>query len=136
KMVRQYRNLLLVALDWTRPKDPPLSLGQASILANIKKYDMNVVDKSWSVSSPNFSEEDVVSFAMEHADKNTDFAMGAFVWNEVHIQSILSRLKTCKFPGRIILGGPQISYVKKGIEAFYPQADIFIRGYAEEALVK
>ena len=58
------------------------------------------------------------------------------MWNEKSIQTILNDLKKHQFPGRIILGGPQISYVKKGLEEFYPQADVFIRGYAENPLAE
>ncbi len=56
-------------------------------------------------------------------------------WNEKSIQSILNTLKKQNFPGKILLGGPQVSYVKKNLELFYPQVDIFLRGYAESALV-
>ncbi|MDP2194051.1 MAG: radical SAM protein, partial [Alphaproteobacteria bacterium] len=128
------RKIILIALDWTRPKDPPLSLGLASILANLQMYNIDVYSKEWSVNSENFNVGDVSDFILSKASPLTDVALGAFVWNEKYIQIILSKLKKEKFPGRIILGGPQISYVKHNIETYYPQADIFIRGYAEEAL--
>ena len=57
------------------------------------------------------------------------------MWNEPFVKRILSSLTTFNFRGRIILGGPQISYVKKGLENYYPEADVFIRGYAEKPLV-
>lgn len=38
--------------------------------------------------------------------------------------------------GKIIIGGPQISYLKSNLDKFYPDADIFIRGYAEQALTR
>jgi len=128
------RTLILISLDWTRPQDPPLSLGHASILATLRSYDIDVREKAWSVNASDFNAKDVVDFILGHTDANTDVALGAFVWNESHVQNILSALKAKKFPGRIILGGPQISYVKQDVERYYPQADVFIRGYAEEAL--
>ncbi|CAG8661282.1 19729_t:CDS:2 [Cetraspora pellucida] len=130
------RKLILISLDWTRPKDPPLSLGHASILANLKHHNIDVFSRSWSVNVPTFSPDDVVEFIMMHANPHHDVALGAFVWNEHAIQHILSELKKHKFPGRVILGGPQVSYVKKGIEEYYHYADIYIRGYAENAIVK
>ena len=130
------KKLILISLDWTRPKDPPLSLGHASILASLQYYGIESFARSWAVNSPTFSPHLVRDFIMLHAHPQIIVAMGAFVWNEKAIQSILTELKLLKFPGRIILGGPQVSYVKKDIERFYPQADIFIRGYAENALVK
>lgn len=130
------RQLKLVSLDWTRPKDPPLSLGHASILANLHAHHVEVYEKSWSVNHPNFHIEQVLDFLLTSATPYTDVALGAFVWNEHHIQKIIKTLKSQHFPGRIILGGPQISYVKTHIEKFYPDADIFVRGYAEDALAK
>lgn len=130
------RRLILPALDWTRPKDPPISLGQASLLANLKYYNINVVARSWAVNHLSFVDTEVTDFIMQHAHSAVDVALGVFVWNEKATQNILNDLKRYKFSGRIILGGPQISYVKKGLEKFYPQADIFIRGYAESALVR
>ena len=76
---------------------------------------------------------------MSNDTPDTDFAIGAFVWNEGAIKRILTILKDLKFynfKGRIILGGPQVSYVKKQVEAFYPEVDLFIRGYAENPMLK
>ncbi|CAJ0914298.1 unnamed protein product, partial [Mesorhabditis belari] len=49
---------------------------------------------------------------------------------------IIKKLKDNKFPGNIIIGGPQISYLKSNHEKYYQQADIFIRGYAENCLLE
>eukprot|EP01133_Synstelium_polycarpum_P001365 gene1365-1567_t len=66
-------------------------------------------------------------------------AFGAFVWNETHLTGILDKLE--KHPQRskvkILLGGPQVSYAPKGtLERYYPTADYFIRGYAEDAMTR
>ncbi|CAF0886835.1 unnamed protein product [Adineta steineri] len=47
------------------------------------------------------------------------------------LQTILNNLKKEKYPSRIILGGPQISYTKTNLEKYYPQVDVFIRGYVD-----
>lgn len=130
------RRLLLVSLDWTRPKDPPLSLGHASILSNLRHNKIEVIERSWAVNHSSFSPSDVVEFVMRNARSDTDVALGAFVWNEKAIQTILNNIRQHNFTGRVILGGPQVSYVKKGLENFYPQVDIFVRGYAESVLAK
>lgn len=130
------RRLILLAMDWKRKKDPPISLAQLSILVNLKQHNLDVINKSWSVNDKNFDIEEVINFAILLADKNTDLALGAYVWHEHHTQTLLRTLKKNNFPGRIILGGPQISYVTQGLESFYPEADIFIRGYAEDALLQ
>jgi len=130
------RRLLLASLDWTRPKDPPLSLGHASLFANLLKHKVDVKQKSWAVNKQDFYENDVVSYAMKNANRHTDIALGAFVWNERPIVKILRKLKENNFPGKIILGGPQISYVKDDVTNYYPDADIFVRGYGENALTE
>lgn len=131
-----FRRLLLVALDHTRPKDPPLSLGHASILANLLKNKLDVQERSWAVNSEDFKPEQVVSHIMQNAHPDLDVALGGFVWNEHAIQYITQSLHKYKFPGRVILGGPQVSYLKIGLENIYPHVDTFIRGYAENAMVK
>ena len=60
------RRLALVALDWTRQKDPPISLGQASIVANLIANKLPVVSKSWSVNHTDFFPQKVVKFAMSN----------------------------------------------------------------------
>jgi radical SAM superfamily enzyme YgiQ (UPF0313 family) len=63
-----------------------------------------------------------------------DIAIGAYIWNEAIVQWLLPRLRSRGFAGRIILGGPQVSYVAAGLETLYPAVDVFIRGHAEVAL--
>lgn len=127
-----------MSLDWTRPKDPPLSLGHASILANLKAHNIDVFTKSWAVNHSSFQVDDVFNFLENLAIFHADIAIGAFVWNEQYVRKIIRYLKSRHFPGRIILGGPQISYVKSNIEIekYYPDGDIFIRGNAEDAIVE
>ena len=130
------RKLLLTALDWTRPKDPPLSLGHASILTNLLHSEVQVKEQSWAVNAESFNTDQVINFVMDNADDNTDLALGAFVWNEAIVQGVIKELKRLQFPGKIILGGPQISYMKTPVSPLYPDVDIFLRGYAEEALTQ
>ena len=57
---------MMVALDWTRPKDPPMSLDHASILTNAVNKNISVIQKSWSsVNSDNFQAEDVTQAIMD-----------------------------------------------------------------------
>jgi len=130
------KKLLLLSLDWTRPKDPPMSLGQASIVAKLRQEKIPVIPQSWAMNNPQFNIKQVVEFVMSHAQEGVDLAMGAYVWHEPLTQTLLNTLKQEQFPGRVILGGPQISYTKHGLEKYYPQADVFIRGYGEDALAK
>jgi radical SAM superfamily enzyme YgiQ (UPF0313 family) len=126
--------IISVALDYTRPKDPPISLGQASLLATLHQNEIPSIHRAWSVNHAGFKLNDVRQFVMDNARQHTDFALGAYVWHEPQTQALLNALKEDGFPGRIILGGPQVSYTKQGVERYYPQADVFIRGYGEKPL--
>lgn len=126
---------MLIALDWTRPKDPPLSLGHASILALAKQHKIDVTEQSWSVSSDTFRAEQVAEHILSFNSASLDVALGVFVWNEAEVRRILNLIDK-KFLGRVILGGPQISHTKCDLEKLYPTADIFIRGFAESAIVE
>lgn len=130
------RRLLLIALDWTRPEDPPLSHGHASILTNLLQHKLDVIERSWAVNHTNFDPDEVVSYILEQSHPDLDVALGGFVWNEHAVQRITQQLHHYKFPGRVILGGPQISYLKRGLENVYPHVNVFVRGYAEDAMAK
>lgn len=129
------RKPLLISLDWTRPKDPPMSLGHASIISNLIKNNIEYNEKSWSVNSNNFNINDVIDYILTNTKKYNDIALGAFVWNEKYIQDIIKNLNKYKYNGNIILGGPQISYINnnKEIEKLYNNVNIFIRGTAEDS---
>ena len=133
----RFKNVLLLSLDWCRPKDPPISLGAASILTHLKKSKVNVIPLSYNVNNPHFDTEAVVcDIFAQRVDERTLLGIGAFVWNETHLQDILARLGKYHFPGKVLLGGPQISYATDNLEPYYPSIDIFCRGYAEEAVCK
>jgi radical SAM superfamily enzyme YgiQ (UPF0313 family) len=138
------RRFLLLSFDWTRPKDPPLSLGHASLLAHMRAHPQQRVrldlrERSWSVNNGAFRPDDVVQYVLDNVADGvrTDIGMGAFVWNEQAVQAVSAALKqTHRFQGRILLGGPQVSYVENvaDLETLYPHADVFFRGMAEQTL--
>ena len=132
-----FRNVLLLTLDWCRPKDPPVSLGTASILTNLVRNSITTSHLSYNVNDRSFQPEQVLEdvFA-QRPDKRTLLGIGAFVWNECHVQYILTKLQEYGYPGRILLGGPQVSYTSDNLEDYYPQVDVFCRGYGEDAVAK
>lgn len=147
KSISNIHRLALVSLDWIRPKDPKIPLGQASLLAKI--YENKILNKKLTVKNFEFDVKDSFkngdenyfnNFCHEISHKiystSPDLiALGAFVWNEQHIQKILSILRNdLKYDRKILVGGPQVSYALPGtLEALYPHADYFIRGYAENS---
>lgn len=143
-MIRPLR-LAMLSLDWVRQKDPKISLGHASLLAMLRKYnatDCEVIDSRWAVNQYSDIRElsrNVLNDILPH--RPDVIAIGCFVWNETHVQRILADLsKNSGGQGlrpKVLLGGPQVSYAPQGtLETFYPTADYFIRGYAEAPLSK
>lgn len=133
----KYTDVTLLSLDWCRPKDPPISLGSASILVNLLSRGCNANALPFNVNSPQFDTNEVVQQIFDQRPtESTLLGVGAFVWNEYHLQTILSRLQRYNFPGSVLLGGPQISYTSTHPQKYYPLADIFCRGYAEQAVYK
>lgn len=129
---------MLVALDWTRNKDPRIPLGHASLLASLQRAGAAVVSLTFALNAPGSRLEDIFAgIASALTDTGaTDLGFGAYVWNESYLQRLLPALRKAGYRGRIILGGPQISYQRRGLEAIYPDADVFVRGYGEQALVE
>mgnify|MGYP006164405757 CR=1 FL=1 len=133
------RTVILVELPWGRDKDPRVPLGHASLMAVLK---MNEQLDCHSIVQPiNEDKFDVGSVfeqilliidGKKHID--LDIAFGVYVWAEEAIQDLLQMLREFGFNGRIILGGPQISYCGAGLEELYPHADVFVRGYGEFAI--
>jgi radical SAM superfamily enzyme YgiQ (UPF0313 family) len=130
---------VLLSLDWLRGKDPRRSLGHASILARLRAIEgVATTSLEFAVNSPGFRRECVLAsvLAAAAADEQTCIAIGAYVWNDPDVQWLLPALRRSGFRGSIVLGGPQISYAPPGIDEKYPDADFFVRGYGEDALVR
>ncbi len=132
------RRLALVSLDWIRAKDPRTSLGHASLLARLRQLpDLDVVSVAFAVNDPAFSRATLLETLLDVVrGHDADIAIGAYVWNEAVVQWVLPALRQAGFAGRILLGGPQITYAPAGIDTTYPDADVFVRGHAEDALAQ
>jgi radical SAM superfamily enzyme YgiQ (UPF0313 family) len=68
----------------------------------------------------------------------TDIAIGAYVWSEYLTNPLIRHLRQLHgFKGNVILGGYQISYADHAqLEKEYPDCQYFIRGHAEDALLR
>jgi len=131
------RPVILVSLDWRRPQDGKTGLGIASIAAALQAADVpwRIIDAQ--INSPDFSLEQVVAEllqAITKAGPGCLVGLGTFVWNDSEVRSLIRVIK--RTGAGIVLGGPQISYMTKGqLESTYPEADYFIRGQGEMAMV-
>jgi len=129
--------VILVSIDWRRPQDGKTGLGIASLAAALEAAGMpwKIIDAQ--VNSPEFSLEQVLRelrLAIAEAGAQCLVGFGAFVWNDSEVSKLIHQIKGSG--ARIVLGGPQISYMAKGeLEAAYPEADYFVRGQGEMAIV-
>ena len=131
--------LILIEFPWGRDKDPRVPLGHASLLTKLKsENNINIYSVVSEVNSTDFNIKSIfhkiINIINDNQAIQIDIAMGVYVWSEDIIQKLLPKIRNKGFIGRIILGGPQISYSGPGLEEFYPDADVFIRGYGENAL--
>ena len=134
----QLRTMILLEMPWGRDKDPRVPLGHASLLASLRKLGrgevISIVAPVNDIStSPDRLRRRIMGIARK--SYSVDLAIGAYVWSEEVLRELLTQLRDSGFDGRIILGGPQISYSPSGLEDLYPEADVFVRGYGEMALV-
>ena len=133
------RTVILVELPWGRDKDPRVPLGHASLMAVLNMNEqLNYHSIIQPINEDNFDVrsifERILSILSGKKYDDLDIAFGVYVWAEEAIQELLQMLREYGFNGRIILGGPQISYCAKGLEELYPHADVFVRGYGEFAI--
>lgn len=133
------RRIVLVGLPWQREGHQAIPLGHASILARLNAEPaLDVLHIVRPVNDEEVSAEsvaaEIVEMIHEHPPQDVDVAFGVYVWNEDAACKIIHLLRAHGFRGRIILGGPQITYADAGLEDLYPGVDAFIRGAGEEAL--
>lgn len=139
------KNTLIISFDLIREGEVKTSLSIASILAYIKsnqKYgnEFNISHLAINMlelknqTSNNLFEKYLLNFQFYSFDT---IAVSCYVWNEYLINPLLTEIRTLGFCGKLVLGGYQISYsTKETLKNEYPEADIFIFGYAEESLLK
>ena len=129
--------VILVSLDWRRPQDGKTGLGIGSIAAALQEADVPWRIVEAQVNSPDFSLQRVLGEllqAISEAGHGCLVGFGTYVWNDAEVQSLIHQVKGTGV--RIVLGGPQISYMAKGqLESTYPGADYFVRGQGEMAMV-
>lgn len=131
------RAVVLVGLDWSRDKDPRLPLGQASLAASLRARGVQVHNLSYAINGA-FSIDRALAEILTCAGAGfgwSDVGIGVYVWNDRDVRELCRRLREAGYGGRIILGGPQITYHGAGVADSYPHADVFVRGAGEEAIV-
>jgi len=133
------RHFIMVTMPWMHERDDLAPLGHASLMAAlVRDSNLDVRQIIQAVSGAGASPDGLVDQVMKATKglppHDVDVGVGVYVWNDKQVKSLLRNLRDRGFQGRIVLGGPQISYASAGLEQIYPEADVFVRGYAEAAL--
>ena len=137
------RKALIVSFDIIREGEPETPLAIASLLASLRSapgYGDEFAVENVSVNQFTCDTELAVQQAMEAVlDRGFDsfdtIAVGCYVWAEREVTQFIQRLRASGYRNKIVLGGPQISYApREQLPSLYPEADIFVIGYAEVAL--
>ncbi|WP_165873520.1 B12-binding domain-containing radical SAM protein [Parasulfuritortus cantonensis] len=133
------RRLVIIALPWMRKHDDLAPLGHASLVAALRLCtNVDVRQVINPVNHDGFSLDGLVAGVLAELEgipqEHVDIGIGAYVWNDEYVKYLLRSLRSHGFQGRIIMGGPQVSYAGAGIDHIYPEADVFVRGHAELAL--
>jgi len=133
------RLVLLLSLDWKRPKDPAIPLHLASLAASVRKAGYaDVKTRSFPINSDEYQIERVVAWIMQSAGQcsSVDLGVGAYIWNQTETRRVIESARAAGFRGRVIVGGPQISYARAPLDHWLPLADVLVRGFGEDALVE
>lgn len=118
-----------------------MSLGLASIISHLNhnkiEYNAHTYNIAQEVQVYPLARNILDTIWSHYNDSKYDLMFGGFVWNEPFLKTIVNELKYYDYPGGIVIAGPQVSYVGKGqLEKYYPEGDVFIRGYAEQAVLE
>lgn len=134
------KHVFLVDLPFLRMKDPKVSLGHNLLLQSLKRdtyleVTSIIIDINRKKQDINMEIELLSQKVLEISQNRICYvAIGVYIWADQVAKEIITQLRENGFEGNIILGGPQISYTDENLDDLYPEASIFIRGYAEDAL--
>jgi hypothetical protein len=132
--------VVLVGLDWVRPKDPPVSLAVASLAAAVRAAVPTAATTTETVAS---NGRDPVEVALAQVVQQLSGAtralvgLSAFVWNARQVGAVTAALaRLGRHAPAVVVGGPEITYAPVGtdLEQEYPGAAAFVRGFGEHAL--
>ncbi len=136
---------LLISFDLVRPGEISTPLAIASILAHQRSEErwqesmavthltINMLECGGSARPEQF-EAVLSAYDLERFDA---VALSAYVWNEYLLNPFIALLRRMGFPGKIALGGYQITYGREAeLLQRYPDCQVFIAGQAEQAFAE
>ena len=134
------KNVLLISFDLIREGEPEKSLSTASLLAFLKndeRYGSEFFVHLMPINLLKFGNNagEIGTFlSVFDLERFDTVAISCHIWSEHLINPLTAKLREMGFRNKIVLGGPQISYSDHVFEE-YPDCQIFISGYAEQALL-
>ena len=137
------KKVLFISFDLIRSGEIEKPYAVASILVYLKQdkklygkfefdhISFNMLTKKYEDYNNIFAHD----LALLKVENYQFIALSAYVWNEFLINDFIKELRLQGFKGSVILGGYQITYSNNELlPQQYPDAQVFVSGYAEQAL--
>lgn len=136
---------LLISFDLVRLGELSPSLAIASILAHqwsdarwrdemsVEHLSINMLEVGGQARVEDFR----IQLEARQVHRFDCIALSAYIWNEYLLNPFIALLRELDFRGKVVLGGYQITYGKpEDLLRRYPDCQVFISGYAEQAFAE
>lgn len=135
------RRMMLVSFNKFKPEEIKKSYSMACItsyIKSLKQYglDFEIAEKSFDLTGDVVDVNKIAKEILDLASKYEYIALSEYVWFSENINPLITAMKNSGYKGKIVLGGYQITSTptEEKMKEYYPQADIFVKGYAEKAV--
>lgn len=125
--------VLLLSLNWWRPKDPRTPLGTAYLYAWLRSRLRKEEQVRIGFVDHHVTEDCALSVAEVLSVDPKVLGIGVYVWNCQEVREVTRALRARGFQGMIVLGGAEVSYGEAELLEEYPDADYFVKGEGEAA---
>jgi len=140
------KRLLIVSFDILRPHDPRPSYSIATLLAYARsdplaiRGDLSVEHAAFDLAERKGLDPEAAADRLQaaHDLPSVHFlAVAVYAWSEPLVLALMPALRRRGFVGEYVLGGYQITATpSKHLRAHYPEGRYFLKGYAEESLLR
>jgi len=125
------KSVMLCSFNWYREKDPRTPLGMA-LIAAFSEYHMHI-DDGIKIIDTDVRENISVTLHQVLNDNPDILGIGVYIWNIDIVKQFIDGLRAMNYQGKIILGGPEITYGDGSVIDEFPEVDYFVRGDGERA---
>jgi len=129
-------DVVLLGLNWYRKKDPRIPMGLALIVAFAKEHlQFSKGNDLQILNSDVRSNLSTILHQLVEINPRI-LGIGVYVWNIDQVQQIMYGLRKLGYLGKIVLGGPEITYGNENLKREFPDADYFVKGDGEKAFTE